>query len=311
MKPIRVGIIDIGSNSIKLQIAEGLGGTEIRHVHFEVEEVRIGEGMTKNPPIIESGAIKIGTQAVARLHSIASQHKLNELSIVATSAVRDAHNSHKFVDSIRTATGIELRTLSGAEEANLIGKGVLQDPKLATLNDFTLSDLGGGSLEFIRFKNQVSVASHSFDLGAVRLASQFLHDRKKPVSLPQRENIENAVRTTLQRSSIQPDPGVTTAVLTGGTASILSQLAPESGTKKRLDFVAARSIRDRVSEMDFDERIANLAVPTKRADIFPTATIILCELMQFLGCETIYFSFFNLRFGLAAEMVDTHRSANL
>ena len=52
MKPIRVGIIDIGSNSIKLQIAEGLGGTEIRHVHFEVEEVRIGEGMTKNPPII-------------------------------------------------------------------------------------------------------------------------------------------------------------------------------------------------------------------------------------------------------------------
>ena len=113
MKAIRVGIIDIGSNSIKLQIAEGLGSTEVRHVHFEVEEVRIGEGMTKNPPMIESGAIKIGTQAVARLHSIASQHKLNELSIVATSAVRDAHNSHKFVDSIRTATGIELRTLSG------------------------------------------------------------------------------------------------------------------------------------------------------------------------------------------------------
>jgi exopolyphosphatase/guanosine-5'-triphosphate,3'-diphosphate pyrophosphatase len=311
MKPIRVGIIDIGSNSIKLQIAEGSSGTEIRPVHFEVEEVRIGEGMTKNPPIIESDAIKVGTQAVARLHSIASQYELHQLSIVATSAVRDAHNRHEFVDSIRAATGMELRTLSGAEEANLIGKGIMQDPGLVSLNDFTLADLGGGSLECIQFRNQVTVASQSFNLGAVRLASQFLQNRKKPVSLPKQENIEKAVRSALQSSSIHPDPEITTAILTGGTASILSQLAPESGTNKKIDLVTARSIRDRVCEMDFDRRVADFAVPAKRADIFPTATIILCELIQFLGCRTIYFSFFNLRFGLAAEMIETRRSANL
>ncbi len=311
MKPIRVGIIDIGSNSIKLQIAEGSDGTEIRPVHFKVEEIRIGEGMTKNPPIIEPDAINTGTKAVARLHSIASQYELHQLSIVATSAVRDAHNSHEFVDSIYAATGIELRTLSGTEEANLIGKGILQDPALVSLNDFALADLGGGSLECIQFRNQVPIASQSFNLGAVRLASQFIHDRKKPVSLTQREKIENAVRTTLHRSSIHPDPKITTAVLTGGTASILSQLASESGTNKTIDFVATSSIRERVCEMDFDERVANLDIPTKRADIFPTATIVLCELMQILGCETICFSFFNLRFGLAAEMIEVHRSANL
>ncbi len=311
MNPVRVGIIDIGSNSIKLQIAENLTGTEIRPVHFEVEEVRIGEGMTQIPPIIESNAIKAGTQAVARLYSIASQHELHQFSIVATSAVRDAHNRHEFADSIRTATGIELKTLSGEEEACLIGKGVIQDPALASLNDFTLADLGGGSLECIQFRNQIPVATQSFNLGAVRLASQFLHDRKDPVPPSQRENIENAVRTILQSSSIQPDPEITTAVLTGGTASILSQLAPKSKTTQKIDLVAARSIRDRVCELSFDERVAELAIPIKRADIFPTATIILCELMQYLGCETIYFSLYNLRFGLAAEMVEIHRSANL
>ncbi len=311
MNSVRVGIIDIGSNSIKLQIAESLGGIEIRPVHFEVEDVRIGEGMTKTPPVIDSDAIKAGTQAVARLHSIASQHDLHEFSIVATSAVRDAHNRHEFVDSIRTATGTELRTLSGAEEARLIGKGVTQDPALASLNDFTLADLGGGSLECIQFRDQIPVASQSFNLGAVRIASQFLQNRREPVSISQRENIENAVSTILESSSIQPDPEITTAVLTGGTASILSQLAPKSKTTQKIELVAARSIRDRVCELSFDERVAELAIPIKRADIFPTATIILCELMQYLGCETIYFSFYNLRFGLAAEMVEIHRSANL
>ncbi len=309
MNSVRVGIIDIGSNSIKLQIAESLGGIEVRPVHFEVEDVRIGEGMTKTPPVIDSDAIKAGTQAVARLHSIASQHDLHEFSIVATSAVRDAHNRHEFVDSIRTATGAELRTLSGAEEACLIGKGVTQDPALASLNDFTLADLGGGSLECIQFRDQIPVSSQSFNLGAVRIASQFLHDRKEPVSRPQRKNIENAVRTILQASSIQPDPVIKTAVFTGGTASILSQLGQNSKAVQKIDLVAAKSIRDRVCDIGFDERVADMAIPVKRADIFPTATLILCELMQYLGCETVYFSFYNLRFGLAAEMIESHRSA--
>lgn len=308
---IRVGIIDIGSNSIKLLISESVNTQEIRQVHFEIEEVRIGEGMTRSPPTIDTDAIAIGTQAVSRLYSIASKHNLNHVAIVATSAVRDAYNKQEFIDSIRSTTGLELRTLTGREEARLIGKGVVQDPSLSSLNDFSLADLGGGSLECIQFRDQIPLHFESFNLGAVRLTSEFIQDRAIPVSKSQRKSIRDAVRVTLQSSSIRTDPEIKTAVLTGGAASILAQLIPFSGGSKKIDFAAARSLRDQVCEFDFDERVSKLTIPEKRADIFPAATIILCELLEHLGCNTVYFSFYNLRFGLAAETTENYRLTNL
>ncbi len=167
MEPFRVGIIDIGSNTIKLQVVEYRSATESRMIHFDIEEVRIGEGMTSSPPTIDPNAINMATRAVARLQSIANQHNLVQLSIVASSAVRNAHNKHEFTQSIQIATGIETRVLSGLDEARLIGKGVLQDPTLRSLEAFTLADLGGGSMEIIQFENQTPLFSGSFNLGAV------------------------------------------------------------------------------------------------------------------------------------------------
>ncbi len=163
-------------------------------------------------------------------------------------------------------------------------------------------------MEIIQFENQTPLFWGSFNLGAVRLASPNVEDRKKPISQSQRENIEVAVRTELQSSPIDPDLVSNTCVLTGGSASILAELAPVSSGVQQIDSNKVASLRDEVCNMEFDQRISILGIPEKRADIFPTAAIILCELINYLGCKTLFFSFYNLRFGLATELIEKYQS---
>lgn len=302
MKPVLVGIIDIGSNSIKLLIATSDDAQKIHQIRFAMEEVRIGEGMTGSPPCIDPDAINKGTQAVANLYAIAKTYDLQSLAIVATSAVRDAHNKSEFIESIKAATGLKLTVLSGHDEARLIGKGVSQDPALASLDAFLLADLGGGSMECIQFEDLTPTVSHSFNLGAVRLTSKFIRNRLQPVTAAEREAIIEAVRTDFRASPVQPKAKVKTAVLTGGAAAILTQLAPDTKASQRLNIQEAKRIRDLACAMTREERIAKLSIPPKRADIFPAATIVLCELLNYFHCEIVYFSSYNLRFGLVSEL---------
>jgi len=304
MKPVQVGIIDIGSNSIKLLIAASDRDQAIRQIDFAIEEVRIGEGMTGSPPRIDPEAIEKGTRAVANLHAIAKTYELQALATVATSAVRDAHNRSEFVESIKAATGLGLSVLSGHDEARLIGKGVSQDPALDTLGAFILADLGGGSMECIRFEDLAPTISHSFNLGAVRLTSKFIRNRLEPVSAPEREAIVTAVQSDFHSSPFQAQTGIETAVLTGGAAAILTHLAPDPLFPQRLNVEAAKQIRDRSCALTCEQRIDQLSIPPKRADIFPAATIVLCELLDYFRCKTVYFSSYNLRYGLAVEMIE-------
>ncbi len=144
---MQIGIIDIGSNSIKLLIVEPSQSGKFEQVLFEVEEKRIGEGMTLNPPRILDADIGKAAMAIGRLLQIARQYDLADLKIVATSAVRDASNQVEFSKAILDKTGIDIKVLSGDNEARFIGKGALQDSELSDLNNFVLIDLGGGSME--------------------------------------------------------------------------------------------------------------------------------------------------------------------
>ena len=194
MSQKQVGIIDVGSNTIKLLIAECSDNKQIRETRFEIEETRIGEGITGNPPNIDEAAIRKGALAIARLHSLAREHDLDALRIVATSAVRDAANRNRFIESIHEEIGVTIEILSGDEEARLIGKGLQCDPELSHLKNYFLIDLGGGSMECIQFIDQRVTISRSLDLGAVRLTSEHISDRHAPVRSQEAEAIQSAAK---------------------------------------------------------------------------------------------------------------------
>ena len=300
---MQIGIIDIGSNSIKLLIGERSHSRHFEQVLFEVEEKRIGEGMTLNPPRILEADIEKAAKAIGRLHQVARQYDLSELKIVATSAVRDANNQREFSSAILDKTGIVIDVLSGDDEARLIGKGALQDPELFDLSNFVLIDLGGGSMECIQFEDRVQGSHQSFNLGAVRLASTFIHDREKPLPQENETAVENHVIRSLSNSPIGPNPSIRTAVLTGGASSILDGILYSRSNTTSDTISDLQMLCREICSANIEERVKGLGIPRERADVFPIAGTIIRTALEYLKCDAARFTRFNLRAGLIAEIL--------
>ncbi|MBK1880392.1 Ppx/GppA phosphatase family protein [Pelagicoccus mobilis] len=297
-----VGVIDVGSNTIKLLVAQPGKTLPAEKVSFVVEETRIGEGMTGHPPVIDEQAIERGAAAIARLTQAASE--CDTLCIVATSAVRDASNKQAFVNAVEKASNHELRILSGEEEAAFIGLALRCDPALKDLSSYTLFDLGGGSLECIQFTDHKVSEAQSLQLGSVRLASLLLEDRKLPLPQDKHEQIAAYVKQSWGASKFAPDSSPSEiAVLTGGSAKHLAESLTSSQRESGISFQDFSEIVDRVCSLTFDQRIKEYNIPPNRADIFPTAMVTLKQSLSYLGCSRIFFSDYNLRFGVATMLL--------
>ncbi len=297
-----VGVIDVGSNTIKLLIAEADKTLPAKKRAFKVEETRIGEGMTGHPPVIDAQAIERGAAAISRLVDAAQDCK--SICIVATSAVRDASNKQAFVNAVEKACGHELRILSGDEEAAFIGDALKCDPALSTLDSYSLLDLGGGSMECIQFSDHKLQRAQSLQLGSVRLASLLLTDRKIPLDHDNQNRIKDYVS---QRWFVSKFPAGSNpsdvAVLTGGAAKHLAESLTGRQLQDGLPIGEFKRIAHHLCSLPLRERVTKYGIPESRADIFPTAMVTLETSLNHLGCERLYFSDFNLRFGVAAKML--------
>ncbi|MCH6256173.1 hypothetical protein MLD52_06410 [Puniceicoccaceae bacterium K14] len=298
----KVAVIDIGSNSIKLIVASHGVDAPLDIEHFSILETRIGEGITGTPPRLDDIAIRKGTDAVQKLVIEAKNYSPVSIEIVATSAVRDAINRDIFIESIKGVTGISLRVLSGEEEARFIGKGIQCDPRLSHLKNFTLLDLGGGSMECVRFRAGELVSANSLQLGSVRLSNLFQLDREKPLSPEKETEINTHVLKSLDEAGLtNSDSPSLEAILTGGACSVIQEYFDSTD----LDSETILNYKAKVNQSTRLERIENLSIPSSRADIFPAAMTTIVATLNKLGCDKVHFSRYNLRYGIAQAALDT------
>ena len=298
-----VGVIDVGSNTIKLLVASFDSERSLQIEYMIVEETRIGEGVSGHPPTIDANAIARGAEAIQRLAEKA--RSLRSLSIVATSAVRDAENKTDFINEVEKRCGHELRVLSGDEEARLIGIGLQHDPALRDIGSFTLMDLGGGSLECIHFLDYTPTEAESLRLGSVRLASALLEDRARPLGHEDERKITDYVKEQLLASRFERGSSPSDiAVLTGGSASHLGETIGDERRKKGLSLKEFQDLKAAVCGVELERRVEQFDIPRSRADIFPTAMVTLEECLLYFGCERIRFSHYNLRYGVAALLLE-------
>src|SRR5262245_20227704 len=171
-----VAVIDIGSNSIKILVAVRTDGGNVHPLHIRTIDARISAGISQATPRLSDEGMARGLSAVQALLEDAMRFNATSTILVATSAVRDAANGADFCDRIKKATHHPIRILSGDEEANLIGRGLVADPALRGLRDFYVFDLGGGSLECLAFLNRTIEQAVSLQLGCVRLTERFVSD---------------------------------------------------------------------------------------------------------------------------------------
>ncbi len=302
-----VAIIDIGSNSLKLLVANRGKSGGINTLLSQTIETRISQGISQAVPRLSAEGIASGLTAIQALLATAAPYSPVKIILVATSAVRDATNGVDFRARVAAETGHEIRVLTGEEEANMIGLGLSSDPAFAALNDFYLFDLGGGSLECLRFVQRKITQTMSLQLGCVRLTERFIKDPAAPLVIAETTALALHVRDELKRSSFRFPLVAPPAIFMGGSMNTVRSLKgarhnlsfAESPTLIGIETIAA--LLDEISQLNLVARQALPGMSKARADIFPAALITMLTVADYAHIDRFHHSLHNLRWGLAAE----------
>lgn len=164
----RCAVVDLGSNSVRLVVYEGQCRNPVA-IFNEKAVLRLGRGLQATGRLNEDGMAQAFT-VMHRYHAVARAMGAAPFEVLATAAVRDARNGADFVAALQSRMpDVPIRILSGLHEAEYSAMGVLCGIPTA---DGILADIGGGSLEVVRLDHGTRGASHTFSLGAIRLAER-------------------------------------------------------------------------------------------------------------------------------------------
>lgn len=166
----RIAIIDMGTNTFHLLVADEKGGG-FRIVHRDRLSVKIGMGGI-NRGLITRDAIQRALLALQSFRNTMDKMKVGRVYAFGTSALRNAENRREVVDTIARLTGIEVDLISGDQEAEFIYQGVRSALNLDTGKSLII-DIGGGSVEFILADNDRIFWKESIEIGAQRLLEKF------------------------------------------------------------------------------------------------------------------------------------------
>lgn len=304
----KVGVIDIGSNTIKLLVASG--NSTLQCEHNAIEECRISTGIADHQPILKEESMQRSIAAVKRLVAIAHSSGATRIQIVATSAVRDAKNGLEFADKVKLACGQPVEILSGRQEAEHIAFGLRFDSSILANSNYLHFDLGGGSMEFNEITEGNLQRSLSMPLGAVRLTEMFIPDPHQPISSTVKDKIEQRVWQTLKKERIPIPCPETTLVFTGGSATISRVLIEEKTDLSHnmdshpITLAQMENLYQKLSTICFNERLNWVNLPQNRADVVCAALLVLIVLMKYCKKTSFQHSLFTLRHGLAAQTLN-------
>lgn len=305
----KIAVIDIGSNTIKLLVAEEDPQGTVATVDRKTLETRLGQGISSADPRFSPELINRATEAIVSLVAEARAFSPADIRIVATSAVRDALNRDELTAAVAEQTDLALEILSGRREAELIGTAIQLDPNISA-SDFYVFDLGGGSLECLAFAGRQLAQVVSLPLGCVRLAEKLIAEPNAIFT----EEDEHAVATEIDAVFDESHftfslPPQAIAVGTGGTlTTALNILAGQRGHALEegplcLSRADLRALLNHIGSRVFSDRLQVKGLSAGRADVFPTALATFLKLAELTGQDGFHHSFFNLRYGLAAEML--------
>ena len=316
--------IDVGSNSCRLKIAKVVSH-QLKTVAEDREVTRLGASVFDSG-LISPEAMAATLRALKRFQRAVQTHGVDQIRVVATSAMRDARNADAFRAWVKAETGWNLEVISGLEEGRLIHLGVTSSEPGAG-GRVLLLDLGGGSCELTLSEHKHIKETVSLPLGAVRLTEQFLPTDPAPADglARMRKLIERELRRAHRK--IQP-VRVPLVIATSGTAAALSDayVAAKNGkvpfklagkpARARLSAAARAAIRDGVvptaAVCKLARKLAKLSLPAReaipgigprRAEIIVAGAAVYCELLESFSLTGFRYSPLGLRDGILAQML--------
>jgi exopolyphosphatase/guanosine-5'-triphosphate,3'-diphosphate pyrophosphatase len=289
-----VGIIDIGSNSVRF-VAYG-GAARVPSVLFnEKVMAALGRGVARDGKL-DDASIDLTLRALARFRQLAREMGLKKLHIVATAAVRDASNGKDFLKRL-SGLGLKARLLPGDEEAELAGLGVISAIPRA---NGIVADLGGGSLELIGVARGAAGEGISLPLGVLRVGEH-----------PDRAAITKAIRAGLKSSRLKNAARGHSLYLVGGSFRALALLDMKTQGHPlpivhhhRISGERLADLRAILATIEPDEVKRLTGISSSRLPSLPAAVTLLEALLGELGPRRIVVSAFGLREGLLYRDLD-------
>jgi exopolyphosphatase / guanosine-5'-triphosphate,3'-diphosphate pyrophosphatase len=284
------GVIDIGSNSIRLVVYDDLSRSPFPRFN-EKSFCALGEGLAETGRLSDDG-IAHAVHGVRRFEAIARAMRVETLHVLATEATRRATNGGDLVAAIRTATGLETRVLSGEEEATYAALGVISgffQPKGLT------GDMGGGSLEVAEIVgDRVGERMVSMPLGALPVKAMMAEGLG-----PAKKRIDALLAAALPPLLTEP---VFYAI--GGGWRALARIhialtkAPISAVHGyEADAGDILKLARKITRMAPEAVAALPDLPGRRTDTLPAAALVLYRVLRNLRPERVVFSAFGLREG--------------
>jgi exopolyphosphatase / guanosine-5'-triphosphate,3'-diphosphate pyrophosphatase len=307
----RLAAIDIGSNSVRLLVAEALRGGTYRILDEEREPTRLGRSVSQKGQLDDESMERTIT-ALRTFKQIAAGYQATSLRTIATCAVREARNGPEFCRRVREQVGLEVEVISGDREARLAFSSVQNAFDLSGKN-VIVADIGGGSTEVVFATGNLIESIFSTPLGAVRLTEQFgLGEAAVPETF-QRDitRMEEEIALCLKKRTTRPLFAPHFLVGCGGTFTTLAELVMAS--KKEVDIPVAgykvshaevRHLLDRLLKMPLRSRRSMAGMTPDRADIILAGLSIIDALMKRFRVNTLLIHTRGVRDGLVREMID-------
>ena len=303
----RVAVIDMGSNSTRLLIADVDAGS----VHELVRETRItrfAQGVDATGRLADD-AIERVLAAIADYRDAIDRHEVERVSALATSAARDAANGSEFLATLRERFGVDARMISGDEEARLTFLGATAGQSHGSDPTLVL-DIGGGSTELVVGAPGRPPGFHvSVQAGAVRQTERHVssdpprHEELQALGAEVRGIIEGAVPALLRHDT---PTGIAVAGTATSVAAIDQELDPYDPERVHgyeLQLAACERILAMLAALPESERRAVTGLNPDRAPTIVAGVIILVEAMRAFGLETMRTSEADILHGAALSSI--------
>jgi len=300
----RLAAIDVGTNSVRLYVAESSGGSELKQLDRDLVITRLGKGVDKAKRLGEE-PLRRTMDAIASYHRRAVDLGAETVRIAATSAVRDASNRDEFFSAVSKETGVNAEVLSGDEEARLSFLGATSE--LSDGAPFLVLDIGGGSTEFV-LGDREPAAWISIDVGSVRLTER--HVRSDPPARDELRGVVADADAAVARAKGVVGSTARTLVGLAGTITTMAAIALKLSTydrdaihHARLSLEQVHDVNAELAGMTVEHRKTLPAMPPGREDVIVAGSTILLRVMEGFGFDEVLVSEADILDGLVLDAI--------
>jgi exopolyphosphatase / guanosine-5'-triphosphate,3'-diphosphate pyrophosphatase len=295
-------VLDVGTNSVKFDVAEHASDGTWRTILDRAEVTRLGEGLDKSGRL-GAEPMRRTTETIAAMVQEAREHGVERIAAVGTAGLRIASNAEELIDAVRAETGVEIEVISGEEEGRLAYLAVRAGLGPVT-GSLVVFDTGGGSSQFTFGHGEQVDERFSVNVGAARFTERYGLDRAVTAEVV--AEARDGIAADLERLDGRPSPDRLVGM--GGAVTNIAAVKLELAT---YDPERVHGITLDASEIDrqielyrtrsTDERRAITGLQPNRAEVILAGACIVRTVLATLGCDSLTVSDRGLRHGLLVE----------